>query len=239
MIRVAALELPARWNDFRAALDDADALLARGPACDLTLLPEASLTGYLAPNGDADLRRFAEPVDGATTRALADLARAHRTCVAGPLIEADGARFYNALVVVDAEGRTIARYRKRHPWFPETWATPGDDAPPSFTIAGARFTACICFDVHFVVEEASDALRAADVLLFPSAWVEEHDDSRASMLASIARDFDVAIVNANWGPGVPRLPGQGASTIVSRDGREVARVESALGAARRIDAELR
>ncbi len=236
MVRVAAMELPARWGDPRAALDDMDALLTRGPACDLALVPEAALTGYLSATGDADLRPFAEAIDGPTTLALGDLARKHRTCIAGPLILRDGARYYNALVVVDATGRSIACYRKRHPWFPETWATPGEDPLPSFAVAGARFTACICFDVHFVAAESSDALRAADVLLFPSAWVEEGDDSRESILVAMARDVGIATVNANWGPGEPRAPGQGGSMIVARDGEILARATSAPGVATRIDA---
>src|SRR5437868_9824447 len=100
MVRVAAIELPARWGDPRAALAEANALLARGP-CDLVLLPEASLTGYVSPRGDADLRRFAEPIDGRAADDLAALARAHRTHLVGPLVERDGDRFYNAMLVFD------------------------------------------------------------------------------------------------------------------------------------------
>lgn len=238
MVRVAAIELPARWNDPRAALADVDAQITRGPACDLALLPEASLTGYLSPRGDADLRPFAEAIDGPTVRAFGDLARKHHTHLAGPLIERDGARCYNALVVVDADGHLVAHYRKRHPWFPETWATAGEDPLPSFVVAGALFTACICFDLHFVVTESIDALRTADVLLFPSAWVEEGDDSREDLLVAIANRVGIATVNANWGSGEPRVPGQGRSIIVAGDGAIVARATSVHGAATRIDATI-
>ena len=64
------------------------------------------------------------------------------------------------------------------------------------------------------------------MLLFPSAWVEK-PDSRGTLLAGLARRFDVAIVNANWGIGTPRVPGQGGSRIVGRDGEVLALAEHA------------
>ncbi len=88
-MRVAALEIPARYDRAADNLALVDSLLSRGP-CDLALLPEASLTGYVSPQGDFDLSRFAEPKDGPTARALAELARKHRTHLVGPLIERDG-----------------------------------------------------------------------------------------------------------------------------------------------------
>lgn len=236
MIRVAALELPARWNDPRAALADTEALLAKAP-CDLALLPELSITGYMAPDGTAPVRPFAEPVDGPTAGVVASMARAHATTIAFPLVERDGDRFYNTIVVVAPDGAVVAKYRKRHRWVVERWATRGDAPSPLFEVAGARMTACICFDLHFVEEEAADALRAADVLLFPSAWTED-EDSREPRLTALARRFDCAVVNANWGPGTPAVKGQGTSMIVSRSGDVVARVTSADATAFRIDAEV-
>jgi predicted amidohydrolase len=55
--------------------------------------------------------------------------------------------------------------------------------------------------------------------------VEEAADQRDTLLPELARAFDVAIVNANWGPGTPRIQGQGASRIVGRDGKVLARAK--------------
>ena len=216
-LHVAALELPARWNDPSRALEEADRLLSSSPAPDLVLLPEASLTGYVSPGLDFDLSPFAEPVTGPTALALATLARTHGCHLAGPLIERDGPNLHNAMLVFSADGVLVAHYRKRHPWYPETWATPGDAPAPVFEVRGVRVTIATCFDVHFLAEDATATLRQADVLLFPRAWVER-DDSRATLLPEVARRFDVAVVNANWGPGAPRVAGQGGSCILGRDG---------------------
>jgi len=217
-LRVAALELPARWNDRAAALADVDRLLSSAPPTDLALLPEASLTGYVSPEHDFDLSAFAEPLDGPTSEALSALARKHGCALAGPLIERDGARCFNAFVVFAADGTRIAHYRKRRPWFPETWATPGDAPATPFDVRGVSVTIAICFDVHTLAADAGPELRAADVLLFPSAWVDDGDDSRGAILPDVAKTFDVAVVNANWGLGSPRVRGQGGSRIVDRNG---------------------
>jgi 5-aminopentanamidase len=233
-LRVAALELPARWNDRTAALADVDRLLSSAPPPDLALLPEASLTGYVSPGHDFDLSAFAEPLDGPTSEALSALAQKHRCALAGPLIEKDGARCFNAFVVFAADGARIAHYRKRRPWFPETWATPGSGPATPFDVRGVSVTIAICFDVHTLAADAGRELRAADVLLFPSAWVDDGDDSRGDILPEVARAFDVSVVNANWGLGSPRVRGQGGSRIVGRDGRILA-IASRSG---RIDATL-
>jgi predicted amidohydrolase len=222
-LRVVALELPARWNQRDAALADVDRFLSAGPVADLVLLPEASLTGYVSPDHDFDLTAFAEPLEGPTSQALGALAKKHRCALAGPLVERDGARCFNSFVVIAPDGTRVAHYRKRRPWYPETWATPGDAAAEPFEVRGVTLTIAVCFDVHTLASDAARELRAADVLLFPSAWVDDGDDSRGAILRAVARDFDVAVVNANWGLGAPRVRGQGASRIVGRDGRVLVR----------------
>lgn len=213
----SVLELPATWGDPSRALADVAARLAAGPHSDLVLLPEASLAGYVSPEGDSDLAPFAEPLDGPTARACAALAAAHGVHLVAPLVLREGAALSNAMACFDPRGALVFVYRKRHPWFPETWATPGALPPPVVEIAGVAVTLAICFDVHFLAADAARELAAADVLLFPSAWVEQ-PDRRAARLARIARAYAIEVVNANWAPGVVAVPGQGGSCAIGRDG---------------------
>lgn len=222
---MTVLELPATWGDPAAALEAVDAELQRGGETDLVLLPETSLTGYVSPDGEFDLTRFAEPIHGPTSRALADLARRHRQHLVAPLVLEEGGRRFNAMVAFDRRGERVFTYRKRHPWFPETWASAGREQAPTVVIEGVRVTIAVCYDIHFLAEDAASALDEADLLLFPSAWVE-HVDSRPALFADLARRHHIAIANANWGRGVVRVPGQGGSSILDSSGAVLARVVS-------------
>lgn len=227
MLRLAVLELPAVWNDRAGVLARVDDRLTQGPEIDLVLLPETAFTGYVSSRGSFDLRRFAEPLDGPTIVAVSELARKHRTCLVAPLVlreeGREGPLYFNAMVAVGKTGERIALYRKRHPWFPEAWATAGTSEPPVFEVEGVKVTIGICYDVHFLADDAGAALRASDLLLFPSAWVDE-DDTKIPTLARLARQFSITVANANWAPGVVQLPGQGDSCILDPEGRIVSAV---------------
>lgn len=233
-VRLTIVELPARWRDVAGQLARVERALAGQPPGDLVLLPEASLTGYLSPKLGTDLAPLAEPLSGRTAQALADLAVCFGCAVVGPLIERAGREIYNAMIGFDQDGTRFLHYRKRHPWYPEVWATPGDAPYPTARLRGVTLSCAVCFDAQFLLEEEPEALEDADVLLFPSAWVEEHD-SRPTLLPALARRFDVAIANANWGRGEPLIPGQGGSMIVARDGAIVARAAPDAG---RLDATI-
>ena len=213
-MKLAALQWAAVWGDVPGALSRLEASL---PEADLVLLPEAAFTGYVSPRGDYDLRPFAEPLEGPTATALRALAARRRTAIAAPLIERAGPRFFNSLLLFDDRGQRIGHWRKRHPWIPETWASPGDLGSPVVEWRGLRLCAAICYDLHFLAE-AAVSLEESDVLLFPSAWVEEGPDTRVPKLRELSRRFQLTVVNANWAAGDPAVPGQGASVIVGPDG---------------------
>lgn len=217
-MRVAALQMPLVWGDKAGALRR---LEEAARDVDLLLLPEAAFTGYVSPSGDFSLAGFSEPLDGPTMTAVADLARRRGLAIAAPLIERAGERCYNAMVLFDDQGHRIGHWRKRHPWIPETWASPGDLGTPLVEWKGVRVTAAICFDLHFLESDAAAELESADVLLFPSCWVEEGPDTRVPKLQALARRFEIAVVNANWGRGVPNVAGQGGSVILDSDGKSL------------------
>jgi predicted amidohydrolase len=218
-MKICALEVPAGFGDPGGQLAAIRAAIGQGAPADLVLVPECAVTGYASDDLRFDLRPFAEPLEGPTLDAYRDIAREHQLHFAGPLVEESNGVFFNTFVVVDPQGELQAHYRKRHPWFPETWATKGTLPYPDFRIAGLRLTLAVCYDIHFLAREARQSLETADVLLFPSAWVDDGaTDLRTDILGGLVRRFGLTVVNANWGQGAPRLPGQGRSRIVGPGG---------------------
>ena len=229
LMQLTALQLPAHFGAAEEQLAFAEVLLESGPRTDLILLPEAALTGYVSPDGNFDLTAFAEPLDGPTHAALAHLARRFDSLVVGPLIEHTSDGLFNALIAVAPDGTTALHYRKRHPWFPEKWATPGPAPATVFTWRGKRITAAICFDVHFLAEDAASELTAADLLLFASAWVDDEGDARPGLLQPLAQQHELAVLNANWGPGSPLIHGQGGSLFIGSGGQLQSRLTAESG----------
>jgi 5-aminopentanamidase len=135
------------------------------------------------------------------------------------------------VLLFDRDGRRIAHYRKRHPWFPERWATPGDLGSPVVELLDVKLTVAVCFDIHFVSDEAGGALDDADLLLFPTAWVDppDEDDMRTELLPALARRHRIAVANANWGPSHPAVRGQGGSRILDAGGRLLAAAPAGRG----------
>ena len=229
-MRLTALQLPARFDAQEAQLAFAETLLESGPRTDLVLFPEASLTGYVSPAGDFELTRFAEPLEGPTRDSLAHLARRFDCLVVGPLIERAKEGLFNSVLGITPEGTTLLHYRKHHPWFPEKWATPGPGASSVFTWRERKLTCAICFDVHFLEADAAEQLDEADLLLFPSAWVDDEDgDSRPGLLKALAEHHSLAVLNANWGTGKPKVPGQGGSLFLDAKGALTARLKAKPG----------
>jgi len=222
-LTVTVLEVPARFGAPDRQREWIAERLARQAPGGVVVLPETCLTGYVSPSGGFDLTPFAEPLEGPQLDALKALAAGFETWVIGPVVEREGERAFNTSLVVGPDGSVAAHYRKRHPWYPETWATAGDLPFPRFELGGLRCTLAVCFDVHFLADEAAEVLGDVDVLFFSSAWVDSEGDSRPGHLTTLARDFGVHVVNANWGAGLPRVPGQGGSMVVAPTGEVVAR----------------
>jgi predicted amidohydrolase len=218
-MKICALEVPAGFGDPDGRLADIRSALEQGEPADLIVVPECALTGYVSRDLRFDLRPFAEPLEGPTLSAYRALAREHKAHFVGPLVEQCLGAFFNSFVVVDPRGELVGHYRKRHPWFPETWATKGTLPYPDLRIAGLRLTLAVCYDIHFLASEARDTCAAADVLLFPSSWVDDGaTDLRTGIFRTLVRRFGLTVVNANWGEGEPRVQGQGRSRIVGPGG---------------------
>ena len=231
-MRVAAIELPARHGDPAGQLRALDRALASLPPGGPTLavLPELALTGYVSARGDFDVSRFAEPRGGALLQEVAAIAVARQIALLASWVERDGARCFNSAALIDEAGALVLHYRKRHPWFPETWASAGDLGMPVATLHGRRVAVAVCFDVHFVSAEAAEVLDSIDGLLFPSAWVDDDaHDLRGELLPALAARHGCAVVNANWGRGAPAVLGQGGSRIVDGSGVTVARAAAGAG----------
>ena len=173
-MRVAAVQYKAIKGDPRGSLA-ALLQLARAAArgSDLTVLPEMAVTGYVFPDADA-VRAVAEPAEGVTCAALAEVAREHGSWMVAGLPERDGDRLFNSALVIDPAGELRFVYRKTLLYEADVpWATPGDSGYASFDTEAGDFTVGICMDLNddrFVTWCGQARARA---VAFPTNWIDE------------------------------------------------------------------
>lgn len=99
------------------------------------------------------------------------------------IFERDGPRYYNSMVMVDADGKALGTYRKSHipdgPGYQEKYYfRPGDTGFKVWNTRFGRVGVGICWDQWFPETARAMALMGAEVLLYPTAiGSEPHDDS--------------------------------------------------------------
>ncbi|OAI49989.1 hypothetical protein AYO44_06040 [Planctomycetaceae bacterium SCGC AG-212-F19] len=117
-------------------------------------------------------RGEAEPVDGPTTRRVADWARAHSCYVICPLQVRAGERIYNSAVLIDRAGKIVGRYDKIRPTETELdkGVSPGPVDPPVFQTDFGLIGIQICFDVNWHEQWRKLNEKGARLIFFPSAF---------------------------------------------------------------------
>ncbi|GGY68244.1 MULTISPECIES: carbon-nitrogen hydrolase family protein [Streptomyces] len=169
-LRTALLQSSGRLSDVAANLTALDEAAGRAAAtgAGLIVCPELFLTGYAI--GD-DVAKLAEPADGPSARAIADIAVRHGLAVVYGYPERDGDVVYNAAQLIGLDGTRLANYRKTHLFgaFEQDAFTPGDQTVVQAELNGLRVGMMICYDVEFPENVRAHALAGTDLLLVPTA----------------------------------------------------------------------
>lgn len=155
-------------------LEAAAAAFERG--ADLVVLPELLVPGY---DWDRErLERGAEELDGPSLQAWSALAAKSGGWIAAGFAEREAERLYNSAVLVGPEGLAL-HYRKLHLFSGEKGAfTPGDRGLPVVATPHGTIGLCVCYDLRFVETLRALALRGAELVCVPTAWVTGFDQQR-------------------------------------------------------------
>ncbi len=204
-------------------LDTASTLIGKAAdqGAQVICLQELFASRYFCQREDPTCFELAEPIPGPTTARFAALAGDLGVVLVVPIFERrEPGVYHNSLVVVDADGVLLGRYRKAHvpddPLYHEKfYFTPGDLGYPVFETRFARIGTLICWDQWFPEAARLSALAGAELLVYPSAigWhpseraaegAAQHDAWRTIQRAhAIANGVFVAVVNRVGHEGPP------------------------------------
>mmetsp|Transcript_30651 Transcript_30651/g.45369 ORF Transcript_30651/g.45369 Transcript_30651/m.45369 type:complete len:425 (+) Transcript_30651:231-1505(+) len=206
-LKVAAVQLHTSSGDHDASgsIEDSKQFLDRAVAAvetavtkhgaTLVLLQELFLGPYFCQSQNDRLFALAEDLSdlddrtfpSATRSSNAVLAKmqklAKRLNVVLPvsLFERYNNVYYNTIIMVDADGSILGRYRKSHipdgtGYQEKFYFSPGDSGFKVFKTKVGNVGVAICWDQWFPEAARSMALMGADVLLYPTAIGTEPQD---------------------------------------------------------------
>ncbi|KAH7321649.1 carbon-nitrogen hydrolase [Rhexocercosporidium sp. MPI-PUGE-AT-0058] len=195
-MRIACLQFAPQVGDVENNLNRADAVLSRANPQDLDLLvlPELAFTGYNF-HSLSHISPFLEPTTSGITSLWARTTALKYNCVvtAGYPEKVDlspkwpaSPEYYNSAITVNAEGETIANYRKSFLYCTdETWALEGPDGFYDGEIDGLGTVAMgICMDLNPYKFEAPwntwefanhVLLREVNLVVLSMAWMTRED----------------------------------------------------------------
>ncbi|WP_345969889.1 N-carbamoylputrescine amidase [Sulfurimonas sp. HSL1-6] len=176
MVKVAAIQM-RMGEDKEANKDRAEALVREAAAggAQIVLLPELFEGLYFCKDMDEKYFTWAEPRQGHPMIARFS-ALAKELSVVLPLsyFERDGERYFNSLVMIDADGSVLENYRKTHipsgPGYEEKfYFVPGDTGFKVWQTRFGKIGVGICWDQWFPETARSLALLGAELIFYPTA----------------------------------------------------------------------
>ncbi|TWT98194.1 N-carbamoyl-D-amino acid hydrolase [Botrimarina colliarenosi] len=176
----------------RQAVSDGAQIVCLQEVFDATYFPQQVATERYA---------LAEPLPSPTTERFGRLAGELGVVLIVPVYEeAQPGVYFNSVVVFDADGRDLGKYRKTHipdgPQYHEKfYFTPGDLGYKTFATRFGPIGVAICWDEWFPEVARIMALQGAQILFYPSAIGSEPDRpgySSAEAWRTVIRSHGIA-----------------------------------------------
>lgn len=189
MLKVSAIQMQM-GSDKEKNIQNAESLVreAANAGSQIILLPELFEGLYFCKDKDDTYLSWASPLKGNRLIArFSDLAKELSVVLPLSYFEEDGGHYYNALVVIDADGSVLENYRKTHipdgPGYEEKYYfEPGNSGFKVWETAYAKIGVGICWDQWFPETARALALKGAELIFYPTAIGSEpeiHLDSKA------------------------------------------------------------
>ncbi|HLY08925.1 MAG TPA: carbon-nitrogen hydrolase family protein, partial [Planctomycetota bacterium] len=205
-IRVAMGDKKANLVELLHAVDEASK-----SGCDVVVLPECSLAGWLSPSA----RSAAESIPGPVIHKLVEAARRHRMAIVAGLEEREDSRVYNSAVFIDRHGEILSRHRKIHELEIGHEVYSRGTSLGTFGFEGRPAALSICADSWTPVITDALCLMGARVIFSPCAWAAE-PGGEATNIAWIRETYrqraagrELYIVSANGVGPVTEGPWKG------------------------------
>ena len=225
-VRIGVIQIDTVIGDKKANVEKGIQQIqeAARQGAQIVALPELFTTGYSQVILKDRLYDLAEPVDGPFMSLLAEAARDNGVYLIVGFVESRGVTgvIYNSAAFFGPDGKLIGCHAKIHLFSTERyWFRAGNEHHVYNTDLG-KISVIICFDMGFPEVGRLLALRGAEIVFVPSAWMIEdldlwthnlHGQATANLL------YMVGVNRVGWEGDLHLF---GGSKIVAPRGRTVA-----------------
>jgi predicted amidohydrolase len=170
-MRVTCIQLETKERPKQETLNHVLKLLGETGENDLILLPELWPIGYFS------FERYeseSEPMDGPTVTAIREKAAVFKSHILmGSFVEKDGADLFNTSVLLDPQGKVVAKYRKIHLFgyqSEERWLLKPGVALAVADLPWGKGGISTCYDLRFPELFRKMVDRGTTFFMIPSAW---------------------------------------------------------------------
>ena len=194
----------------------------RQQECDIVVLPELSVCGYLFQNRK-ELFTCAESVPcGMSTQTILALSKRHSCTIIFGLAEGEGnEKIYNTAVVV-SKGRYIGKYRKIHLSDFEKKLFDRGTENLVFEVDGVHIGVQICFDLWFPEISREQLRMGADIFCVLANFGGE-TTYHISKIRAIENLTPLILCNRVGSESIPGMDAEflGKSTVIDASGQQV------------------
>lgn len=201
---VAGVQMAVIPNDVDANIKKALQWIPKAvdTGAELIVFPETITTGFTPCCSKEELWDMIDTIPGKVTDEIQKAAVKYNKYIVWPTYERGKKRgeVYNSAALIGRNGDIIGVYSKTHPWPGErvdcgNWVTPGMHADAYDTDLG-KIGIVICYDGDFPNLSTTIALKGAEMIIRPSAFLRTYDHWWGTNFAR-AYDNHVYIVAVN------------------------------------------
>jgi len=179
-VKLAATQMKCTW-EIKDNISKAKELIktAAKKGANIILIQELFQTPYFGIEYDEKIFNLAKPFkDNSVINEMAELAKQLNVVLPISYFEVENNAYYNAIAIIDADGKILGNYRKSHipdgPGYLEKYYfNPGDTGFKVWNTKFGKIGVGICWDQWFPEAARIMALKGAEILLYPTAIGDE------------------------------------------------------------------
>ena len=214
------------WDNPEKTLKKAEIFIRHAADCGAKLIcfPEQFATGW-----DPKPKNNIQDIQGSITTTLQNYAKAYRIGIIGSLRERNDPLPKNSAVVINREGRIIAKYAKVHLFSmgdEHKGSSPGTNLG-IFTFDSLTCGIAICYDLRFPELFRIYAQKGVHVVFVPSAWPQSRIKHWELFIKARAAENQMYIIGVNTTGKTPVDQYSGASMTADPHGMIISRANDA------------